>query len=162
MSSLRSFIQTLAIAAACAFVATPLAARAEDKPQAPRVEKVDKRHHDDKGDFPMNPTKFSEIVDRKIDLARAQMELILTANSVPDAVKAQIRKDFEAAAVKVRAAAKEAGKDGKVTKDEAKDVRKEGKSFIKGLRAKYGKDKDKDGKDKGRGKAHDKQDKDDD
>jgi len=166
MSSLRSFVQTLAIAAACAFIATPLAARAEDKPQAPRVEKVDKRNHDDKGDFPMNPTKFTEIVDKKIDVARAQMELILTTASVADPVKAQIRKDFEAAVVKVRAAAKEAGKDGKVTKDEAKDVRKEGKSFVKQLREKYGKDKDKDkdgkDKDKGHGKAGDKHDKDDD
>ena len=158
MSSLRSFIQTFAIAAACAFIATPLAAHAEEKPKAPRVEKVDKRHHDhDKGEFPMNPTKFSEIVDRKIDLARAQMELILTTNSIPDAVKAQIRKDFEAATVKVRAAAKEAGKDGKVTKDEAKEVRKQGRSFVKELREKYGKDKDKD-KDKSHAKGHDKDD----
>lgn len=152
MSSLHSFIRTFAIAAACAFVATPLAARAEDKPKAPRVEKVDKRHHD-QGEFPMNPTKFSELVDRKIDLARAQMELLLTANSVPDGIKAQIRKDFEAAAVKVRAAAKEASKDGKVTKDEAKDVRQQARSFVKDLRAKYGKDKD---HDKGHGKARDK------
>jgi len=157
MSSLRSFVQTFAIAAACAIIATPLAAGAEEKPKAPRVEKVDKRHHDhDKGEFPMNPTKFTEIVDRKIDLARAQMELILTTNSIPDATKAQIRKDFEAAAVKVRAAAKEAGKDDKVTKDEAKDVRKQGRSFVKELREKYGKDKD--NKDKGHAKGHDKAD----
>lgn len=156
MSSLRSFIQTFAIAAACAFIATPLTARAEDKPKAPRVEKVDKRTHE-QAEFPMNPAKFSEIVDRKIDLARAQMELILVAHPVPDATKTQIRKDFEAAAAKLRAAAKEAGKDGKVTKDEAKDVRKQAKEFVKELRAKYGNDKDKD-HDKGHGKHHDKDD----
>lgn len=143
MSSLRSFIRAFAIAAACALVAAPLAAHAEDKPnKTPRVEKVDKRHHD-KGEFPMNPTKFTEIVDRKIEHARTQMELILTTAGVSDAIKTQVRKDFEAAAVKVREAAKEAGKDGKVTKEEAKDVRKQGKSFVKELRAKYGKDKDK-------------------
>jgi hypothetical protein len=156
MSSLRSFVRTFAIAAACAFLAAPLAAHAEDKPKTPRVEKVAKRHHD-QGEFPMNPTKFTEIVDRKIDLARAQMELLLTANAVPDGVKAQVRKDFDAAAVKIRAAAKEAGKDGKVTKDEAKDVKKQSKSFVKELRAKYGKDKDKDDKahSRARGKAND-------
>lgn len=143
MSSLRSFIKTLAIVAACSFIATPLVARAEDKPKAPRVEKVDKQKHG-KGEFPMEATKFSEVVDAKIQLARAQMEMILTANSVPENVKAQVRKDFEAAAIKIKAATKEAGKDGKVTKEEAKDVRKESKSFIKDLREKYGKDGGKD------------------
>jgi predicted transcriptional regulator len=152
MSSLRSFIRTLAIATACAFIAAPLAASAEEKPKSPRVEKVSKRHHD-KGEFPMEPTKFTEIVDRKIDLARAQMELIMTANALPDGVKAQIRKDFDAAAVKMRAAAKDAGKDGKVSKEEAKDVRKQARGFVNQLREKYGKDKDKSA-DKGRGKRH--------
>lgn len=152
MLSLRSFINTLAIAAACSFIATPLVARAEDKPKAPRVEKVDKAKHG-KGEFPMETAKFSELVEAKIQLARAQMELLLTANSVPEATKAQVRKDFEAAAIKIKAATKEAGKDGKVTKDEAKDVRKESKSFIKDLREKYGKG-DAKGKQAKRGKHH--------
>jgi len=152
MTSLRSFIRTLVIVAACGFIAAPLTASAEEKPQAPHGEKSGKRHHD-QGEFPMDPTKYNEIVERKIEVARAQMELIMTANSLPDGVKAQIRKDFDAAIVKVRAAAKEAGKDGKVTKDEAKDVRQEGRSFVKQLREKYGKDKDKDAS-KGHGKHH--------
>lgn len=152
MSSLRSFIRTLSIAAACAFITAPLTASAEEKPQAPRVEKVGKRHHD-KAEFPMEPTKFSEKVDKKIEHARTQMEAILAANPLPDGVKAQIRKDFDAAVVKVRAAAKDAGKDGKVTKEEAKDVRKEARSITKELRQKYGKDKDKDAN-KGHGKHH--------
>lgn len=152
MSSLRSFIKTLAIVAACSFIATPLVAHAGDKPNAPRVEKVDKKKHG-KGEFPMEATKFSEMVDAKIQLARAQMEMILTANAVPDAVKTQVRKDFDAAAIKIKEATKEAGKDGKVTKEEAKDVRHQSKSFIKELRKKYGKD---DGKAKHakRGKHH--------
>lgn len=156
MSSLRSICQTLAIAAACAFMTAPLAAHAEDKPKAPRAEKAGKHHHD-KGEFPMDSTKFNEIVERKIDLARAQMELLMTANSLPDSVKTQIRKDFDTAAAKVRTAAKEAGKDGKVTKDEAKDVRHQTKELVKQLREKYGKDKDKDGDKRGR-KHHDKDD----
>ena len=159
MSSLRTIVKALAIAAACAFITTPIAARAEDKPKAPRVEKAGKRHHD-KGEFPMEPTKFSELVERKIEVARAQMELLMTANSLPDGVKTQIRKDFDAAAVKLRNATKEAGKDGKVTKEEAKDVRHQAKGFVKQMREKYGKDKD--GKDKehakGRGKRHGKRD----
>jgi len=152
MSSLRSFIRTLAIASAFAFIAAPLTASADEKPKAPRVEKVSKRHHD-KAEFPMEPTKFTEVVDRKIEHARTKMEAILTAAAVPDTVKTQVRKDFEAAAVKVRAAAKEAGKDGKVTKEEAQDVRKEARSFVKQLRDKYGADKGKDAK-KGHGKHH--------
>lgn len=152
MSSLRSFIRTLAIASAFAFVAAPLTASADEKPSAPRVEKVSKRHHD-KAEFPMEPTKFTEIVERKLEHARTQMELVISAAALPDGVKAQIRKDFDAAAVKVRAAAKEAGKDGKVTKEEAKDVRKDARGFVKQLREKYGKDKDK-GANKGHGKHH--------
>lgn len=156
MSSLRSFIRTLAIAAACAFITAPLAAHAEDKPKAPRVEKADKRHHD-KNQFPMEPKKFDEVVERKIDHARTTMEALMTANALPDAVKAQIRKDFDSMAGKVRAAAKEAEKDGKVTKDEAKDVRHQAKGFVKDLRAKYGKEKDKEHA-KGHGKRHGKRD----
>ncbi len=152
MSSLRSFIRTFVIASACAFIAAPLTASADEKPSVPRVEKVSKRHHD-KAEVPMEPTKFTEIVDRKIDHARKQMELILSTAALPDGVKAQVRKDFETAAVKVRAAAKEAGKDGKVTKEEAKDVRHEARGFVKQLREKYGKDKDKDAN-KGHGKRH--------
>ena len=141
MSSLRSFIRTLAIATACAFIAAPLAASAEEKPsKSPRVEKVEKKRHD-KGDFPMKPEKFSEIVDRRIDVARAQMEFIITAQSLPEGVKAQVRRDFDAAAAKIRTTAKEAGKDGKVTKEEAKDVRQDARTLVKDLRAKYGKDK---------------------
>jgi hypothetical protein len=152
MSSLRSFLRTVAIASAFAFIAAPLTASADEKPKAPRVEKVSKRHHD-KAEFPMEPTKFTEIVDRKLEHARTKMEQLMTAAALPDGAKAQIRKDFEAAAVKVRAAAKDAGKDGKVTKEEAKDVRQEARSFVKQLREKYGKDKDKDAN-KGHGKRH--------
>jgi hypothetical protein len=148
MSSLRSFIRALAIASAFAFIAAPLAASADEKPKAPRVEKVSKRHHD-KAEFPMEPTKFSEIVERKIGHARTKMEDIMKSASLPDGVKAQIRKDFDAAAVKVREAAKEAGKDGKVTKEEAKDVRQQSRGLVKELRQKYAKDKD---HGKGRGK----------
>jgi hypothetical protein len=157
MSSLRSFIRAFAIAAACAFITAPLVAHAEDKPKAPRVEKAGKHHHD-KGDFPMEPTKFSELLERKIEVARAQMELIMTANALPDGVKTQARKDFDTAAAKVRTVAKEAAKDGKVTKDEAKDVRHQARDVVKQMREKYGKDKDKD-HDKGRGKHREKADK---
>lgn len=156
MSSLRSLCQTLAIAAACAFMTAPLAAHAEDKPKAPRVEKSGKRHHD-KGEFPMDATKFNDLVEKKIEVARAQLELLMTANSLPASVKTQIRKDFDTAVAKVRTSAKEAGKDGKVTKDEAKDVRHQAKDIVKQMREKYGKDKDKDD-DKRRGKRHGKDD----
>src|SRR5262245_5110450 len=94
MSSLRFFVRAFALACAYAFLTASLAAHAEDKPKAPRVEKAGKHHHD-KGEFPMEPTKFSELLDRKIDVARMQMEFIMTAHAVPDAAKVQARKDFE-------------------------------------------------------------------
>lgn len=156
MSSLRSFIRVLAIASACAFITAPIAANAGEKPNASRTEKGGKRHHD-KAEFPMDPAKFDAVVERKIEHARTKMEQIMSANSLPDSVKTQIRKEFDAAAAKVRTSAKEAGKDGKVTKEEAKDVRQQARGFVKDLKQKYGKG-DQDKHAKGRGKHHGKRD----
>jgi len=144
MSSLRTLARPLTIALALAFAATPLAASADEKAPAPKVQKIDKKKHG-KGEFPIEAAKFDEIVEKRITAARAHMEEMLANHPVPEAMKAQIRKDFEAGAVAIRAAAKEAGKDGKVTRDEAKDVRKLAKDLKEEAREKYGK-----------GKAHEK------
>jgi hypothetical protein len=139
MSSLRSFVRPLALALGLAVLAAPLAASAEEKGKQPRVEKIDKKKHG-KGEFPMESTRFDEKVEARIKHAREQMEKLLAAHPLlPDATKSQIRKDFEAGAAAIRAAAKDAGKDGKVTRDEAKDVRELAREMKKSAREKYGK-----------------------
>ncbi|MDC0748136.1 hypothetical protein [Polyangium mundeleinium] len=145
MSTLRTFVRPLALALAFAFAAAPLAASAEEKGKAPKVEKVDKKKHG-KGEFPMDSTRFDEKVEAKIKHAREQMESLLAAHPLPEPMKAQIRKDFEAGAAAIRAAAKEAGKDGKVTRDEAKDVKKLARDLKKTAHEKYGKEARRDGK----------------
>ena len=87
------------------------------------------------------PMTWMTPANGRIDVARAQMEFIISTQSLPEGVKAQVRRDFDAAAAKIRTTAKEAGKDGKVTKEEAKDVRQDARTLVKDLRAKYGKDK---------------------
>jgi hypothetical protein len=138
MSSLRTFARPLALALAFVFAAAPLAASAEEKAPAPKVEKVDKKKHG-KGDFPIESAKFDETVEKKIAHARTRMEEMLAAHPVPEGIKKQIRKDFDAGADAIRAAAKQAGKDGKVTREEAKDVRELARDLKKDAREKYGK-----------------------
>ncbi len=139
MSSLRRFVRPLALALAFTALAAPLAASAEEKGKQPRVEKIDKKKHG-KGEFPMETVRFDEKVEQRIKHAREQMEQLLAAHPLlPDGMKSQIRKDFEAGASAIRAAAKEAGKDGKVTRDEAKDVRELAKELKEDAREKYGK-----------------------
>ncbi|MDI1479841.1 hypothetical protein [Polyangium sp. y55x31] len=145
MSSLRTFVRPLAFALAFAFAAAPLAASAEEKGKQPKVEKVDKKKHG-KGEFPMESARFDEKVEAKIKHAREQMEALLAAHPLPESMKAQIRKDFEAGAAAIRAAAKEAGKDGKVTRDEAKDVKKLAKELKENAREKFGKEARREGK----------------
>ncbi|MRG92298.1 hypothetical protein [Polyangium spumosum] len=139
MSSLRSFVRPVALAFAFALATAPIAASAEEKGKTPRVEKIDKKKHG-KGEFPVDAARFDEKVEAKIKRAREQMEALLAAHPLPESMKAQIRKDFEAGVVAIRAAAKEAGKDGKVTRDEAKDVKKLAKELKKSAREKYGKE----------------------
>ncbi|MDI3283578.1 hypothetical protein [Polyangium sp. 15x6] len=145
MSSLRNIVRPLAFALAFVFATAPLAASAEEKGKAPRVEKVDKKKHG-KGEFPMESARFDEKVEEKIKHAREQMESLLAAHPLPESMKAQIRKDFESGAAAIRAAAKEAGKDGKVTRDEAKDVKKLAKELKENAREKFGKEARRDGK----------------
>lgn len=138
MTTLRQFIRPLALALVFATTAAPLAAFADEK--TPKVEKVDKKKHG-KGEFPMEAVKFDEIVEKRIAHAREQMENLLAAHPLPDAMKEKIRKDFDAGAAAIRAAAKDAGKDGKVTRDEAKDVRELARDLKDDMREKYGKGK---------------------
>lgn len=137
MTQFRSFARSFAFAIALATLSVPLLASAEETGKPSKVEKIDKKKHG-KGEFPMDPVKFDEAVEKRIEKAREQMESLLAAHPLPDAMKQKIRKDFDEAAAAVRAAAKDAGKDGKVTKKEAKEVRELSHERKAELMKKYG------------------------
>jgi hypothetical protein len=146
MSSLRTFVGSIAVAVTLALVAIPTSALADSgrpaaadaKGKRPASEeakggqKKGKRKH-----FPIEAQKFQEMVDKRISKARAHMERAMEKHHVSDALKAQIRKDFEVGAAQIRAAAKRLGADGTVTKEEAKEVRGLTKSLKQKSREKY-------------------------
>jgi hypothetical protein len=134
MSTLRSFARPLALALAFVFTAAPLVASAGTKEPAPTEEHGKKGHK-----FPVDADKFQKHVDKRIEHAKKKLEHILAEHNVPDALKQQIRKDFDDSAAAVRAAAAKAGQDGKVTREEADQVRDLAKDLLHKAREKYGK-----------------------
>lgn len=135
MSSIRNFVRPLAVAITLAIAAAPASAFAESGRAAPAETKEAKR----KGrHFPVDAQKFEQIVDKRITKAREHMERAMESHHVPDALKTQIRKDFDDGAAAVKAAAKRVGADGTVTREEAKEVKDLAKSIKQKAREKYG------------------------
>jgi hypothetical protein len=104
-----------------------------------------KGHHGEAGaredhakKFPMRPEAFRELVARRTDRARVKMEEILADRKLPDAVAAAVRKDFEAGAAKVKAAAEKAAAKGQVTLADAKELKKLAHDLIEEARIRYG------------------------
>lgn len=139
MSSLRSVVRPFAAALAFAFLAAPLAASAEEKaPEKapkPAVVKLDKKER--RGELPMKSEEFQKMVDERITQVRSHVELALMAQPFPDSTKEQIRKDMDKGAEAVRAAAKDAGKDGEVTAKEAQAVKDLAFKILAEARGKY-------------------------
>ena len=104
-----------------------------------KKEKGDKAKH-----FPMPAAEFKTKVDRRITKMRAKMEAKMKEKSVPADKQKTALATFDAGATKVRAAAADAGKDGTVTKEEAKGVHDLAKQLRKGARGKGGKGSTKD------------------
>ena len=164
MSSLRAFVRPLAVALSLAFAAAPASALADPARPAPaeakggKAEGKDhgKQHRKDRGEgareghrrFPIDARKFQDRIGKRIVKSREHLERALTNPKVSDAVKAKIRKDFEASAAEVEAAAKRAGADGSVTKEEAKQVRDVAKALRQKVREGHGR-----GGKKGKGNA---------
>ncbi|MCC6552893.1 MAG: hypothetical protein IT372_07715, partial [Polyangiaceae bacterium] len=143
MPSIRTFVRPLAVALSLAFAAVPATALADSSRPAPADAKEGKEHgkgqrrdHDKKDrerpQFPLEAAKFQQIVDKRIAKAREHMERALDKHNVPDLLKAQIRKEFDAGAAQIQAAAKRVEADGTVTKEEAKEVR----DLVKSLKRK--------------------------
>jgi Spy/CpxP family protein refolding chaperone len=139
MSTLRSTIRPFAVALTLALTAAPVAAFAQDKAAAPKEHKGDKRHHG-KGDlqFPVEGAAFQAHIEARIGKWREKLDAYLASHPVPDTVKAQIRKDFDSGTASVRAAAKEAAKDGQVTREEADGVDKLARDLKREGFQKYG------------------------
>ena len=149
MSSIRTFVRPLAVALTFAFAVAPASAFAEGGRPVPTEAKEGKGHgkkhgkHEGKKDgahrkFPIEAAKFQQGVDKRISKARERLESVMTKRNAPDALKVQIRKEFEAGVVYVQAAAKRVGADGTVTKEEAKEVRDLAKSLKQKAREKLG------------------------
>lgn len=163
MSSIRTFVRSVALALTFAIAAAPAVALAEDSGRpAPAEGKKDGehgKHHGKRGErkgrgegerpqFPMDAKKFQELVEKRIAKAREHLEGAMERHSVPEPIRAQIRKEFDAGAAAIREEAKRAVADGTVTKDEAKEVRELSRDLRKQAREKLRPE----GKGKGKGK----------
>lgn len=141
----RSFVRPLFVALSLAFVSAAAAPALADDGNAKSAE-LSKKGGDHKGkgkgkkdraSFPMKADAFTKHVDARLTKAKGKIDAALTKHAATDAVKAKVQKDFDDGAALVRAAAKRVGKDGEVTKEEAKEVRAIAKTLRKDLRAKY-------------------------
>lgn len=136
MSTFRSLFRALAVASTLAFVAAPAIAFAGEghpKDSAKEEGKHGKGKH-----FPIAAEKFQKHVDKRIEKARAKLEERMKQKNLPEDKRAALRKAFDAGAVQVQAAAKKAGEDGTVTKDEAKAVRELARSLRQKAREQLG------------------------
>lgn len=143
MSSIRTLVRSVALALSLAVAAAPAAAFADNSGSAAPAEAKGKKGKR----FPIEAAKFQKSVEKRLDKARQKLERAMEKRGVPEATRAQVRKELEAGAVMVRAAAQRAGADGTVTAEEAKQVRDLAKNLKKTAREKLGA-----GKGKGKGK----------
>jgi len=128
----RSFVRPLFVALSLAFATTAAAPAfadnagdkaAEHSKGKGKGKDKEKRGKGKKVEFPIDAEKFSKHVDARITRVKDKLTDALSKKGVGDAEKTKILKDFDDGAAIVRAAVKRAGKDGTVTKEEAKDVR---------------------------------------
>ena len=149
MKSIRSIVRPVAAALVFALCAAPITAFAGDREPAGETKKAPS--------FPMTAESFNKLIEKRITKTREHLTEKLAERKVPEAKQAEIKKDFEAGAAAIRAAAAKAGADGTVTKEEAKDVRGLAKDLRQKAREKYMPGKGR-GHEHGRGhgKDHDK------
>ena len=103
-----------------------------------KKEKKDKKDNGKKGEhaknFPMKADVFKKHVDARLAKAREKLATALEKRKVSEEERNATLKRFDDGAVKVRAAADRAGKDGTVTLEEAKDVRAVAKAERKAMK----------------------------
>lgn len=149
MKSIQSIVRPIAVALVFALSAIPMTAFAGDKAPVTETKKPPR--------FPMTAESFNKLIENRIAKIRERLSEKLAKHKVPEAKQAEIKKDFEAGAAAIRAAAAKAAADGTVTKEEAKDVRRLAKDIRRQAREKYmpGKGHGKE-HGKGHGKDHEK------
>jgi tellurite resistance protein len=131
MFQMSSLARSVAVALALAIGVAPLAASAQEKGKQEQAGKRREKH------FPMKADEFKKHVEKRITRSIEKLDKVLAKRNVPAAKRAEIKKDAEAAAVLVRAAAARVAADGSVTKEEAKEVRALAKDLKKKARAKH-------------------------
>ncbi len=106
--------------------------------KADKAEKKEKKDNGKKGEraknFPMKAEDFRKRVDGRLVKAREKLAAALEKRKVSDDQRKAALKRFDDGAVKVRAAADRAGKDGTVTLEEAKEVRAVAKAERKAMK----------------------------
>ena len=107
------------------------AAQARSEARVEKKEKGDKAKH-----FPMPAAEFKAKVDGRITKMRARIEAKMKEKGVAAEKQKTALATFDAGSAKVRAAADAAGKDGTVTKEEAKGVHDLAKQLRKEARGK--------------------------
>jgi hypothetical protein len=91
-----------------------------------------------KKNFPLKGATFSKNVDQRIAKARARLQRRLAKSKLSAAKKRAIVQDFQKSAAALRASAKTAAVDGKVTRKEAKQVRQLARRMASKMRNKHG------------------------
>ena len=108
------------------------AAKGDDPyPDEPSAEQRAKR-------FPMDGKRFLEIVDKRLQRFDHRIDKRLRKHKLPAELEREIRAELARGEAQVRAAAQKASADGKVTKDEAWEVRELALELREQGRAKYG------------------------
>ncbi|AKT43786.1 hypothetical protein [Chondromyces crocatus] len=143
MSSIRIFARSIAAALTLAVAAVPTVALAEGRPAPTEGKRAEHGKHKREGrkeqmQFPVSAQKFQEMVEKRLTRSRERVNHMMEKRNVPEATRAQIRKDLDAGASAVREAAKRVGADGVVTKEEAQQVRQLTKEMKKKAKEKLG------------------------
>ncbi len=146
-----SIVRPAAAALALSLGLAPAVALAHGHDKGDRGGLVEQGKGKEHARFPMKAEEFKQLVEARIRKAFEHLDRILDKRQVPEAIKAQVKKDFDAGAAQVRAAATKAGADGTVTKAEAKDVRELAKDLRDKAREKYGMGKGEKAKADGKG-----------
>ncbi len=87
--------------------------------------------------FPMKAAQFEKRVEHRIGKARERLDARLAELSFPQERQKAVHADFDAAAERIRAAAREVEKDGTVTLEEARQMRELAKAERKAITKKY-------------------------
>lgn len=87
--------------------------------------------------FPLNSAAFTLLVNSKVKQAEATLNQALKTHKVDPKLRRQINKDFKRSVRVIRAAVIQVSKDNKVTKKEARHIRRLSKRMHKKLRRKY-------------------------